>query len=331
MNSAINELVRSVVRKNALSECSISELERLVAQYPYFGPAQFLLAQKLKEENSPLYEQQYQKAILYFKDHLWFDYLSRNEDASGTIRAAIADQPAEIVRPAEEIVSLAETVQETKEVADNSINIALEKDHTDTIQESASDIPALEEPVNGSAPADHDNDSVKQPGMQASNKAGLDEDELQPAPPDQATDLAKAPHLPPFKIEPLSAKAATLTFEPYHTIDYFASQGIRVKEEEKPKDRFSQQLKSFTEWLKAIKKAPESEITATPTAPEDPKVTRMAEHSLVDRDVVTEAMADVWEQQGNKEKAIETYGKLSLLNPSKSAYFAAKIEHLKHP
>jgi len=55
----------------------------------------------------------------------------------------------------------------------------------------------------------------------------------------------------------------------------------------------------------------------------------MAAHSLADGDVVTEAMADVWEKQGNHEKAIETYRKLSLLNPSKSAYFAAKIERIK--
>ena len=45
--------------------------------------------------------------------------------------------------------------------------------------------------------------------------------------------------------------------------------------------------------------------------------------------VVTEAMAEVWLKQGNKQKAIETYNKLSLLNPSKKAYFAAQIEHLK--
>jgi hypothetical protein len=44
---------------------------------------------------------------------------------------------------------------------------------------------------------------------------------------------------------------------------------------------------------------------------------------------VTEAMAEVWEKQGNTIKALELYEKLSLLDPSKSSYFAAKIEHLK--
>jgi hypothetical protein len=45
--------------------------------------------------------------------------------------------------------------------------------------------------------------------------------------------------------------------------------------------------------------------------------------------VLTEAMAEVLVKQGKSEKAIEMYQKLSLLNPSKSAYFAAKIESIK--
>ncbi|HWC52259.1 MAG TPA: hypothetical protein VG676_01650, partial [Chitinophagaceae bacterium] len=59
------------------------------------------------------------------------------------------------------------------------------------------------------------------------------------------------------------------------------------------------------------------------------KVEQLAAHSIEDRNVVTEAMAKVWEKQGNAAKAIEIYNKLGLLNPSKSSYFAAKIEQLK--
>ena len=40
-------------------------------------------------------------------------------------------------------------------------------------------------------------------------------------------------------------------------------------------------------------------------------------------------MAEVFIQQGKIEKAHDIYKKLSLLNPAKSAYFAAKIELLK--
>jgi hypothetical protein len=40
-------------------------------------------------------------------------------------------------------------------------------------------------------------------------------------------------------------------------------------------------------------------------------------------------MAEVLLKQGKKESAIEVYNKLSLLNPSKTPYFAAKIEAIK--
>jgi hypothetical protein len=59
------------------------------------------------------------------------------------------------------------------------------------------------------------------------------------------------------------------------------------------------------------------------------KVVTLAEHSIENRDVVTESMAEVWAKQGQNDKAIEIYTKLSLLNPSKSAYFASLIENLK--
>jgi hypothetical protein len=132
-----------------------------------------------------------------------------------------------------------------------------------------------------------------------------------------------------FKFQPIDSSKAAMIFEPYHTVDYFASQGIKPKLEEKPKDRFSQQLKSFTEWLKVMKRLPVSEITAAVSASDEKKVELMAAISINDREVVTEAMAEVWEKQGNHAKAIETYEKLSLLNPGKNSFFAAKIEHLK--
>lgn len=134
--------------------------------------------------------------------------------------------------------------------------------------------------------------------------------------------------IPEIKTEPV-VNTSELTFEPYHTVDYFASQGIRMRDEEQPKDKLGLQLKSFTEWLKTLKRLPVTEIAATVDNRSEQKVEQLAEHSITDREIVTEAMAEVWEKQGNIEKAITTYHKLSLLNPSKSSYFAAKIEHLK--
>ena len=118
-------------------------------------------------------------------------------------------------------------------------------------------------------------------------------------------------------------------FEPYYTVDYFASQGIKNVIEEKPRDRFSQQLKSFTEWLKTIRQLPPHQIAEMNDGRSEEKVVQLATSSLEEKDVDTEAMAEVWIKQGHPEKAAEIYHKLSLLNPSKSSYFAVLIEKLK--
>ena len=126
-----------------------------------------------------------------------------------------------------------------------------------------------------------------------------------------------------------TATKEELLFEPYHTVDYFASQGIRFKIEDQPTDKFGQQLKSFTDWIKTMKKLPLSEIGKSVDPKEERKVEQMAGRSLDQEDVVTEAMAEIWVKQRNFTKAREIYHKLSLLEPAKSAYFASKINELK--
>lgn len=135
------------------------------------------------------------------------------------------------------------------------------------------------------------------------------------------------PSLPTPKKE--TAKKEELLFEPFHTVDYFASQGIRFKIEDQPTDKFGQQLKSFTDWIKTMKKLPLSEIGKSVDPKEERKVEQMAGRSLDQEDVVTEAMAEIWIKQRNFAKAREIYHKLSLLEPAKSAYFASKINELK--
>lgn len=117
-----------------------------------------------------------------------------------------------------------------------------------------------------------------------------------------------------------------LLIEPLHTTDYFASQGIKITEDIKQNDKLGKQLKSFTEWLKTMKKLPEASNAEVPV---DKKVEEIAEKSNKELEIYTETLANVFFEQGKKEKAIEIYRKLILLNPDKSAYFAAKIDQLK--
>ena len=120
-----------------------------------------------------------------------------------------------------------------------------------------------------------------------------------------------------------------IAFEPLHTVDYFASQGIKITDEPITNDKLGSQMKSFTEWLKSMKKINKENLQGDEQT--DKKIQHIAEVSNTGAEVVTEAMADVLIKQDKTEKAIEVYHKLSLLNPAKSAYFAGKINSLKTP
>ncbi|MEJ7684490.1 MAG: hypothetical protein WKG06_42915 [Segetibacter sp.] len=123
---------------------------------------------------------------------------------------------------------------------------------------------------------------------------------------------------------------AVIPIDPYYTIDYFASQGIKLELEQNPWDQLGQHLKKFTHWLKHMKKlGPEDATEVISRSQTEADIPTIAESSNTVREVVTEAMASVLEKQGKKDKAIELYKKLSFLNPDKSAYFAGKIKNLK--
>jgi hypothetical protein len=124
-------------------------------------------------------------------------------------------------------------------------------------------------------------------------------------------------------------KAESIVFAPYHMIDYFASQGIKLVLEENPPDHFGQQLKTFTDWLKVMKKLPAQQLSGKTDEREADRIRHFAAHSIEERDVLTESMAEVLAKQGMYENAIALYQKLSLIYPPKSAYFASRIEQLK--
>ena len=77
---------------------------------------------------------------------------------------------------------------------------------------------------------------------------------------------------------------------------------------------------------------PNAETEAVPAGEDQYRqqdVIQTAAHSIEEKEVFTEAMAEVWAKQGNSARAIAIYDKLSLQNPGKSGYFAAKIDQLK--
>ena len=278
MNAQINLLVKSLLQKDSIEQCSVQELQQYADRHPYFGAAQLLLTKKLQTDSPEQYDEQLQKTFLFFHNPLWVEHL-------------LNDTGNAVITPTEKKEDPPVMSENTAEVVVPAASATENKEYEQLIQSS---------------------------GLEAT----LIETSLQPP----GEPVLKIPGL---KMEAIDLEKAELVFEPFHTVDYFASQGIKFKEEEKPKDKFGQQLKSFTVWLKIMTRLPVTEITKVVEAKADQKVEQLAEHSLQEREVLTEAMAEVWEKQGNTIQAIEVYRKLSLLYPSKNLYFAAKIEALK--
>jgi hypothetical protein len=131
----------------------------------------------------------------------------------------------------------------------------------------------------------------------------------------------------PFAFD--TKKAESIVFAPYHMIDYFASQGIKLVLEDNPADSFGKQLKSFTDWLKVMKKIPPQTIAEKTDEREVDRIRHFAAHSVDEREILTESMAEVLAKQGMYENAIALFQKLSLIYPPKSAYFAFIIEQIK--
>lgn len=298
MNPSMTQLSTALTSKTDLAQLSLSELQQLAGQYPYWGPVQVLIAGKLAQEGSEELNDQLERSMLYLTNPLRLQQLLKPEpfltpdddtdaaDETWTV-AVTNDQPA-ITTPAfaAELEQPA-TVEEVVIQEEKNDTVSIEENK----EEQAPEVPVTAVHVDEPSPAKTGQVIPTLPGME---NASME-----------------------------------LSFEPYHTVDYFASQGIRIREEDKNPDRFSRQLRSFTEWLKTMKRLPTGEaVVGSPT--DERKVVQLAEHSIQDRDVLTEAMAEVWEKQGDYAQAIRIYEKLSLLDPGKSSYFAAKIDQLKH-
>jgi len=118
-----------------------------------------------------------------------------------------------------------------------------------------------------------------------------------------------------------------IPIEPYHTVDYFASQGIKLSHSFE-KDELGTKVKSFTDWLRTMKKLqPEApEIRSNETL--YPQLNKQ-EVQQPSQEIITEAMAEVYLKQCLKEKAIEVYNKLSGQTPANKHIFAAKLSLIK--
>ncbi|GAA4329268.1 hypothetical protein [Flaviaesturariibacter amylovorans] len=309
MAAPMQALTEPLLNKS-FADCSPGELRQLTEQYPYFAPAHFLLLKKL-DPASEEYRIQYQKAILYFHDPLSFELLLNRELVPGTT-APEPDAPSGIAAAEPEV-----TQPEPAGITAEEGALPVSSEEHEGAEPVALEMPEIPEPDAQVAPP------LLSDELTEGRDEIADEEVAAPPPADEPASL------PSFSIDLSAPPKGDLSFEPFHTVDYFASQGIKLTAaEEVPRDKFGKQLKSFTDWLKTMKRLPEAATPDPLDTKTDEKVDHLADDSVQQADIVTESMAEVWLKQGNKRKAAQIYRKLSLLHPAKSAYFADKINSL---
>jgi hypothetical protein len=293
----LTKTIQHYFHQSGLQQVALPELEQLAAQYPYIGTLQYLLLKKMNEEKMGEVAGQWQKTLLYFQNPY---YLNALVQQSGKEPVA--------AHPPEPAIATAAPVQEK-----------LVKELTSELADAL----ALAKAIANSA---------TEPESLTGTKEAIDPDEAETEGPALREHLLQKES--PIRIPSLKDLGPVTddmpTFEPYHTIDYFASQGIKLGIE-LPKDKLGKQLKSFTEWIRTMKKLPQAAIEEKLLkAGQGETIEALAADSIETKEILTETMAEVLLKQGDTARAAAIFRKLSLAHPDKSAYFATRIEQLNN-
>jgi hypothetical protein len=298
MNGAIEKILFQLTGKAHLTDVSLNELQKITEAHPYFSVGHLLLCKKLQTQQKFAPESQLQRTAVYFNNPLWLNYLLATEKSSVKIPSNTEEETKPLLR------RVIEEEQQSQNYKEES-QIAVHTKEPEVI------IAAPEEEIYAANTTEEAMRQAEDEEKQKEVIASVLEDQLAE-----------------FKKPVTADTELKIVSEPYYTVDYFASQGIKV-DLTQPQDKLGSQLRKFTDWLKQMKNVK----TETSDLGTDPEVENMiqgiAKTSNETKEIVTETMAQVLIKQGKTDKAIQLYIKLSFLNPDKSAYFAAKIEQLK--
>jgi hypothetical protein len=281
----------AAIKKNAL-------------QYPYCPFTNFIFLYHCKKTSDPDFEKVAQKTVLYFDNPNWLQFQLNPDPSENTISQVIENYKAE---PENEEILYPPSLAPFSANEGESVKI----EPNEVFQSTVSDNP-YKDPT-----PEFINEPLQEPSSELKEE---NKEEL-------ITPKITEDHIKTVK-ESAAEEQSPIEFEPLHTVDYFASLGIKIDEEFVSNDKLGIQMKSFTEWLKSMKKIHPDKLEEQNTTVEK-LVQSSAEESNISTEVLTEALAEVLIKQNKKDKAIEMFSKLSLINPAKSAYFAAKIESIK--
>ena len=318
MNKESKHVLPLLTGKSNPNEIPVEELQQLADTYPYFSAVQLLLLQKKKQTNGAGLQEQLLKTALYFPNEQWLHYFLSEE---------ITEPDAPVITKPEEVNShVPDSIESTTIIADNKVDAEPAED-----SDTEEDTNLITLPAEQVLEDISDLESIQS----EPEEIPLDEEELlqqtEPLPMDESNQ--KIASLLSEQAEEFNKLVEEKTeipisTEPFHTVDYFASQGIKL--EAKREDTvFDKKVHKFTDWLRQMKRINPHPVDLGTETEEETAVANIADSSNYTKTILTESMADVLLKQGKREKAAEIYQKLSLLNPDKSTYFAALIQKIE--
>ena len=314
MQSAIEKILAG----STISKASIESLEQSFNEHPYSSTLAIILAKAYVLNNDIRLESHIRKtAILSNNRKQLHEFLFNESTQNNTPDEILEESPSVETKIEEKNETREERISsaEQKELKNNSIDSDQDEDPllkqfiTEAINAGAAiDLLSEGPEVDEKETTDDNPDSVEVEKQEELKQAeGADEE---------------------INIEPPSKQSFS------HWMNFLSDQEVKstVKQSiiEPLQTVFPRDQEEKKKVISIIDNFIEKEDSLVPKRAEFFSPSKAAKASLEDNDsVVTETLASIYAAQGNINKAISTYNKLSLLHPEKSSYFAALIEKLK--
>ncbi|HPH99011.1 MAG TPA: tetratricopeptide repeat protein [Chitinophagaceae bacterium] len=302
MRQMLNRVVKNVCTVDRLSSLSVEDLHNMQLEAPYVSI--FTLLHTLHPSNRNTVKTKWEHINVHANNLLWWQYVAlalEEADAEETIAVAESIIKDEVVR-----IDIETLEPETDQPIEEEVVMENIEEEVNTVKSIKTETPIVE--TSQTIEETTVIDTIEEEANTALSAA-----------------LAK---IKESLDAPLLKQNVFIDLEPYHTVDYFASQGIKIDAIIEPKDKLGKQLKSFTDWLKTMKRIGPTPANLSTDTESEKEIVHHAASSIAKDEIITETMAEVLAKQGKIDKAIEVYEQLRLINPDKNAYFAAKIKQL---
>ena len=331
------EILNTVYASTVNGRLTVDELLKREIDYPYCSMLQFQLLMEYRQVDLESLAMRSEKAAIYFPNLLklkWqlhvhdpYQNFKSNEEVFSDTDQKIVEKKSENIFENNENEKQLEEELELKAPEPETDEILFKEDTIEETQvpdEPIEQVVTLEEGILNHSSNENEltKDDQSEYIIETNNTEEKQQEIIAES---QAEMISNEPQIKELLIHKIEEKE--IAFDPLYTRDYFASQGIKLLEAA-ANDKLGNQMKSFTQWLKSMKKINMEKLNE-PDEVVDKRIQSLAENSNTTEEIITESMADVLLLQGKHEKAVEMYEKLSLINPSKSAYFAAIIQVLK--